>query len=1490
MKRILFLTLAVLTAFVACKTDEPEPDSGTVVIVPGDDDPKPDDPDPEDPQPTGEYNVYGKVICDGVGVSGVLVSDGVEIVQTDAEGNYRLQSDKEMKYVFMTVPSGYEAASTGVLPRIHQMLTADVDTKEEIDFELYREPNDDFTLFLLGDIHLARRNSDLEQFGKVAKTLNDCISAAPGKVYVLTLGDMTWDLYWLSNNYGFSHYLETVNSHFHDIPFFHTIGNHDNEMEVGGDLTKSFKYTENLAPDYYSFNLGKIHFIVLDNMDFTDVEAGESHRGEYRKRFTAQQLEWLRKDLSYVDKSTPVFVSAHEPISRPDGISWGEELGGLADFIGIFDGFKVQFLSGHTHHIFNRRYADNFVEYNAGALCAGWWWSGYLTPGIHVSSDGSPGGFSIWSFNGTEYRHSYRAAGQSPDYQFRAYDMNKVKELFPADLSDHSKYPKYYNHIQGYAENDILVNVWDYGEGWSVSIAENGSPLQVTEVGAYDPLHILAMTVPRLNNYNTTTFSTASWRHFFKATASSASSEVTVTVKDANGRTYTETMTRPKAFVMGEYKNEVVRVKPQAECVSASSSTLSFGWTTGGTPAEDADESYKIALYKDSGCSQLVTSFEIPEGSSCWDGQRLRFVFGGLTPSTTYWFKVDDLSSGMSSDPVAGETADFSVVVPSAVSNAGAGDVILAEDFSEIAWGSDQFSVAAGWFPSVRELSVPSGALDTGSGSFKPYDSTDGRLYGNARVTSDKRLYGWGFFGNSSVYSFAGYVRVGSASSNARTHIVSPALSGIPDGVTATVDVSVTSSKLESSENDVAVFVENRSALTLVLAPDQKENSKFSGSGGKYTGASLAKGYPLEADVKSWSTKTVRIEGVTNKDCLLFGSLDNIDTKNRFCLSDVVVKIVDMEEPPAPSPVEAGFETASSSTLSFTWTEGVSAADDIAKPWTITLYKDEACTVQEAAFSIPAGAGCWNGKQPKFVFSGLKPATSYWFKAVDTTEGAVKESGVVKATTKAFTVVDPASVAEVAVGTVILAEDFSEMCWGCDLPDGAAGYNAADGTDPVTSRNVQDYVVSSTTTSEKQVSKNVYNSSGVRLLNWALGKNNNLYIHPGYIKFSTNSTNNSHIITPALTCIPEGMTATVNVTVTAAGWGGSYKMIAAVQHSNAADIKDMSVASGQVNTVSFDNVGTITLNGGGLKWSTQTITLEGVVKGDRIAVGTTETVTKGAGRLMLSDVVITVAGLEDSGRTTRVSIIGDSISTFAGWCDTSKGAAYYPKSDCDVSEVDKTWWYKLIYSKMSTGKFEKNISAGNTTVVQNSTGDSSAYWYGWDFGTRLVQLGLGNPDVVFIHGGTNDYGHTLYNGTSEELISGVAMGSESFPESARTALQALFSAADAATTAAAADALDGSTFCSAYIRLVKMIQTRHPSARIVCVIGDYLYAGQGQAIRLIAQHFGQDRVRTADILGQYGYQANGTITKYGYAHPDANGMNVMADYIYQQVGAWIDNN
>lgn len=926
--------------------------------------------------------------------------------------------------------------------------------------------------------------------------------------------------------------------------------------------------------------------------------------------------------------------------------------------------------------------------------------------------------------------------------------------------------------------------------------------------------------------------------------------------------------------------------------LSHSSSTLSFTWTEGGSVAEDIAQPYTVELYRDAACTDRVVAFEIEASHSCWNNKRPAFVFSGLLSGTTYWCKVHDTQAGKVSAAVSATTDAFTPVDATTVSDAGVGDVILAEDFSEIGWSTDEFAVAAGFHPGIRRLEPLSGThTSVNDGTFREYNSTAVRLYGVTTVASDKRLYHWGFFGNSSVYAFAGYLRVGSTSNGARTHIVSPALAGIPAGQYATVDVTVTSCKNENNDNDVAVFIQDHRNLTLKLAPDQTTSTSpaFSSNGGKYTGATLTNGYGLDALSREWTTRTLRITGITSNDCLIIGSLSNVDTKNRFCLNDVTARIVSLS---TEAPVIASLGRASSSTLSFTWTKGGSAADDVACPYTIGLYRDAACTDAVVTYDIPAGDACWNNKQPRFVFGGLNASTTYYFKVVDTTNGGQNVSNTVSGKTSAFqTVTLPSSVTQTGV---ILAEDFSELLWDFDYVDGAAGFRPSS-KNRFSNRDAASFAKTGSSgeitfagqTSALPVS---------RLSGWAT--DSNVYLHPGFLKLGTASAK-GWILTPQIP-VPEGKVATVRITLTGARYSGASDTWAvAVLTPSQANVNGYKADFSWPEKVDGEHVSTNYQTAtftSSTSWATQTISGLQVYPGDRIVFGCVDSADASKSRCFLSDITIEVLVVGDAVHTQKVSILGDSISTFKGWCDVTTvdgktSSMHYPKPGVekyDVNTVGDTWWYKVIYDKMSTGIFEKNISAGNTTVVQNTTGDSSAAWYGWDFGTRIQKLGLGNPDIVFIFGGTNDYGHTLYNSTSEELIDGVAMGAESFPSSSASRLNALLSTADAATTVSAADALDGTTFCSAYIRLIRMIQVRYPSVKIVCVIGDYLYYGMGEAIRRIVAHYDSSQVRAVDILGEVGFHANTVIPKAQYAHPTAAGMEYMATFVYNKVGAWLD--
>ena len=328
-----------------------------------------------------------------------------------------------------------------------------------------------------------------------------------------------------------------------------------------------------------------------------------------------------------------------------------------------------------------------------------------------------------------------------------------------------------------------------------------------------------------------------------------------------------------------------------ASVKGVSSSTAVFTWTHMGSASQDVAKPYTIALYSDSACSNLVVSHNIPANDECWSSKIPCFVFGGLNPNTEYWFVATDTEASVSSEPVSATTDAFTVVDATSVTDAAVGDVILAEDFSEIAHGPDEFAYAAGFVPETHQLTyIPSGVNP--DGGYVVYNNTGNRLYGSGWDVSGSRLEeGWGFFGNSAVYSRNGYLRITTTSSGARTHLVTPALSGIPDGKLATIEVTVTATKNEVNDNDVAVFVEK--GLTMNGTEDRS-----SGSFHKYTGASLSKGHAFGITTsREWETRSVTVSNVDAQSQLVIGSLENIDTKNRFSISDVVVTLVALKNP-----------------------------------------------------------------------------------------------------------------------------------------------------------------------------------------------------------------------------------------------------------------------------------------------------------------------------------------------------------------------------------------------------------------------------------------------------------------------------------------------------------------------------------------------------------------------------------------------------------------
>ena len=523
-------------------------------------------------EPSAGTTVFGLVSSEEGPVANVVVSDGTEVTVTDDKGIYELKSAKKWGYVFISVPSGYEVAAEGVFPQFYQTLKGAADVVEQKDFKLTKvDGQDRYKLFLLGDMHLANRTNDAAQFTQFTTDLNAYMAQHSGqKMYALTLGDMTWDLYWYKNNYALPQYRETINRQVKNLQIYHTMGNHDNDFMTTSDYDAAVKYVDCIGPTFYSFNIGQVHYVVMDNIDCSAYDGTDSRN--YVKKLSNEQLKWLAKDLAYVDKSTPLIVAMHAQIYKPTstGFAFDHDSANTEALLAALDGYEVHFVTGHTHKVYNITPDDDVVkgrdihEHNSGAICASWWWSGNLTPGVHVSIDGAPGGYAIWDIDGTDFAWLYKSTGWPEEYQFRSYDLNNVSfsmddvPNIPSNVLIQLAYKKYVNAYPENSDNEVLIKIWNWNSNRELSVVdERGKTLEYTPVWAYDPLHIAALSVPRFNNSgitSTPSFVTESATNFFKVKADDADVDLTITVKDEFGHTWTEEMQRPKAFSTDAYK------------------------------------------------------------------------------------------------------------------------------------------------------------------------------------------------------------------------------------------------------------------------------------------------------------------------------------------------------------------------------------------------------------------------------------------------------------------------------------------------------------------------------------------------------------------------------------------------------------------------------------------------------------------------------------------------------------------------------------------------------------------------------------------------------------------------------------------------------------------------------------------------------------------------------------------------------------------------
>ncbi len=527
-------------------------------------------------------NLTGRITAEGKGVSGVAVSDGFEVVLTDEEGRYALQSNKKNGYVFFSLPRGYEPEyRQGFLPAVWASLQSeDVLVNEEHHFSLVKQSHPDRYVMILGaDTHLADRSDDLEQFCDFTDALRREVDRAKGrKVYSMLLGDLSWDNYWQRNHFGLPEFLRTCAAQRYAVPLWPVMGNHDHDPSVPSSATTDYQsaaqWRRLMGPNYYSYNIGRVHYVVLDDIVYKNEDTGTKYSAgvvgarNYDGAITDEQLAWLEKDLACVtDKSTPVVVALHIPIWRLNvntlEVKGGMKRQGSERLCHLLRDFKdVHIVSGHTHinYTAHPEAYPNVTEHNIAAVCAVWWNTAPLT-GLHNTKDGVPGGYSRWEVDGKKLRWTYCSQTPAGEPQMRIYDMNTVAKRYREDAVLR-KILKKYPQRQDYSTslpNEIRVNVFAYDVDWKVEIRENGRQLKVERVAGEDPFHVLAYDRAAMERQGKIGEGSSAGKtaHLFRAVAQTADRPVTVRVTDSFGRKYVRSIRRPHAYDLEMEQREV---------------------------------------------------------------------------------------------------------------------------------------------------------------------------------------------------------------------------------------------------------------------------------------------------------------------------------------------------------------------------------------------------------------------------------------------------------------------------------------------------------------------------------------------------------------------------------------------------------------------------------------------------------------------------------------------------------------------------------------------------------------------------------------------------------------------------------------------------------------------------------------------------------------------------------------------------------------------
>jgi len=476
------------------------------------------------------YNITGRVVDSSSNpLEGVVVSDGTQCVRTLCDGSFYMTSTiADVKFVHVSTPSGYMPQVSAGLPRFYKA-KADITPSDGIydfgDFVLTPVANPDrFTLIITADPQPRKFNWTLDKIAyksldvcqDLYQELADVSGSISGRqVYGICLGDVVHEDMSLYTNYCSG--LSTLS-----YPTYNVIGNHDNDPEAADDDSAAETFESAFGPRNYSFNIGGIHFVVLDNLIMKDN--GEGSLTGFDQGLTDRIWAWLQADMSYIPTSTKVMVCAHSPMFKL--ISGSERTnsayhagtrsdkdGGAFGYGDLFDRYaEVHAWAGHTHVGFNYIYPSNHrhrsIQVHTLARSTGELWTNeYL-------SAGTPRGFTVvevdngdisWRFHPLTRQSGsfqgvttgYCSAG-APAYTWRDWDYNGsgIAVMRNGGSSLDENYQMHVYPRGAYGDDYVYANIflWDDKWGTPVWTPDGGSPVAMTRINTADNHSVITDT------------------------------------------------------------------------------------------------------------------------------------------------------------------------------------------------------------------------------------------------------------------------------------------------------------------------------------------------------------------------------------------------------------------------------------------------------------------------------------------------------------------------------------------------------------------------------------------------------------------------------------------------------------------------------------------------------------------------------------------------------------------------------------------------------------------------------------------------------------------------------------------------------------------------------------------------------------------------------------------------------------------------------------